>query len=250
MMIKILYRISIVGEKILDTVIWTAIIAALLYGSFSIWQDISLSQEASSGNYSGYSPVSDDTDGMSFDELKEANSEVIGWISIDGTSIDYPLTQAEDNSKYVNVDAFGDFSMAGNPFLDYRNSSSLSDPYNITYGHHMAGGQMFGALDGFQDQKYLEEHSNGTLYSKTSAYDVKWFACVKTDAYDGTFFTPLKEEDGLKGLLSRAWEKRASWTGLPPDGSCVIALSTCFDNETDGRLILLGSYYYMEDSNA
>src|SRR5690625_3191388 len=58
-----------------------------------------------------------------FDELLAINSDVVGWITIDNTNMDYPILQGETNLSYINTDVYGDFSLAGSIFLDSRNDS-------------------------------------------------------------------------------------------------------------------------------
>ena len=83
-------------------------------------------------------------DGLS--DLAAENREVIAWLRVDGTAIDYPVTQAGDNIKYVGTDVKGKSSFAGNPFLDHRNDPGFTDVYSIIYGHDMEDHLMFGDL--------------------------------------------------------------------------------------------------------
>ncbi len=76
-----------------------------------------------------------------------------------GTHIDYPITQTDNNEKYVNTGADGEFSLAGSIFLDYQNSQAFTDFNSILYGHHMEKGAMFGDLENFQDEAFLRNIS-------------------------------------------------------------------------------------------
>ncbi|MBR1845920.1 MAG: class B sortase, partial [Oscillospiraceae bacterium] len=62
--------------------------------------------------------------------------------------------QGETNGKYLNTDPYGEYSLSGSIFLDSRNAGDFSDSYSLVYGHHMADGMMFGALDAFFDEGY------------------------------------------------------------------------------------------------
>ncbi|MCG4817374.1 class B sortase, partial [Collinsella aerofaciens] len=75
--------------------------------------------------------------GLSFEQLKELNPEVFGWLTVYGTNIDYPVTQGKDNWKYVNTNALGEYSLSGAIFLDYTNRKDFQDFNSILYGHHM-----------------------------------------------------------------------------------------------------------------
>ena len=79
------------------------------------------------------------------------------WITIDNTHIDYPVLQGKDDMEYVNKDPFGEFALSGSIFLSTKNASDFSDVYNMTYGHHMENGAMFGDLTKMLDLKYLKD---------------------------------------------------------------------------------------------
>ena len=81
-------------------------------------------------------------------------SDMVGWITLDDTNIDYPVMQGTDNTVYLNKDPYGEFSLSGSIFLDSRNSSDFTDEYSVIYGHHMEYGVMFGALDDYLDEDY------------------------------------------------------------------------------------------------
>ena len=90
--------------------------------------------------------------------LQEANSEVIGWIQIPNTGLSYPLLQGADNDYYLNYTWQKKRNPVGAIFMDYRNSSDLSDFNTIIYGHNMNNGSMFGHLHQFKNQSFLESH--------------------------------------------------------------------------------------------
>ncbi|MCR5572999.1 MAG: hypothetical protein K6F57_04495 [Candidatus Saccharibacteria bacterium] len=54
-------------------------------------------------------------------ELQRANDDIVAWLTLDDTLIDYPIAQSKDNAKYLTVDYKGEHSIAGNPFVDHRN---------------------------------------------------------------------------------------------------------------------------------
>ncbi|MBR2570723.1 MAG: class B sortase, partial [Clostridia bacterium] len=91
-------------------------------------------------------------------EIYEMNHDFVGWISIEGTEIDYPVVQTEDNEYYLYRDFNGNRNYNGQIILDAK-----CDPYTPSYnlnlsGHHMNSGKMFGRLLRYKDRKYWEEH--------------------------------------------------------------------------------------------
>lgn len=65
-----------------------------------------------------YKPTPGEDNGPTFEELRAINPDVCAWITLDGTKIDYPVLQGEDNLTYINKDVYGNFALAGSIFLD------------------------------------------------------------------------------------------------------------------------------------
>ena len=160
--------------------------------------------------------------------------DMVAWLTVDGTDIDYPVMQGSDNTKYLNTDPFGKYSLGGSIFLDSRNSADFSDDYSLIYGHHMEFGRMFGALDEFLDRDYLDSHSTGTLEVGRNAemvYKLRFFAAVRASARDKAIFD---FEDGLADLI----EKNAH-VSVETDKK-ILALSTCTEGDSVSRIVVFG----------
>ena len=76
-------------------------------------------------DYDHYNPIEKDASSTGFETLQHLNKDVCGWISLDGTKVDYPLLQSQDNIKYLDRNAFGDYTVSGSIFLDYRFNPQL-----------------------------------------------------------------------------------------------------------------------------
>ena len=118
-------KIIRIADKTVNWLIVLCFMPLLLYGLYGLWDSKQINQQADASLYETYKPNSKDF--ISFAELQKKNPEVIGWITVDGTQIDYPLVQGEDNSKYVNTDPLGGFSLSGSIFLDYNNQKNFFD---------------------------------------------------------------------------------------------------------------------------
>ena len=178
--------------------------------------------------------------GQASETLREISDEAVAWLTIDGTSIDYPIMQGANNDVYLNKDPFGDFSLSGSIFLDSRNSGDFSDPYSLVYGHHMEHGAMFGALDAFKDASYASQHRTGTLMTAAGKdYKIRLFACCKAPGNESVVFDPA--ESSTEELLRYLEENASAYDpeGVSPD-SKILALSTCQAADTIERLILFG----------
>ncbi len=97
--------------------------------------------------------------------LAQINPDVYGWISVDGTTIDYPLVQGEDNDYYLNHAYTGEFLPNGSIFVDYRNYEEINRNFNtVMYGHNITSGAMFHDVEKFiKDSTYEEYFYNVTI---------------------------------------------------------------------------------------
>lgn len=104
--------------------------------------------------------------------LKAINPEIVGWIRIDNTKIDYPITQAKDNTKYLTRGYDGNYATLGGVFLDYRNNG-FKDDFSIIYAHRVDGEKMFGQILKFEDKTFFDTHKTGTLYTEDGTYNLE-----------------------------------------------------------------------------
>lgn len=96
--------------------------------------------------------------GADFEGLTSVNSEVVGWVSIPGTSVNFPFVQGEDNTKYLSLDWDETSNTAGAAFLDCRADLTDASKY-VIYGHAMPNtGLMFSSVLNYQDKSYYEAH--------------------------------------------------------------------------------------------
>ena len=105
-------------------------------------------------------PDEDDTvwPEVDFAALREINPDIVAWIYIEGTKINYPIVQGEENSYYLKHLFSGEWNGSGCIFLDFRNDASFADRHSIIYGHHMKNGTMFTDLDKYKKQEFFDEH--------------------------------------------------------------------------------------------
>jgi len=218
----------------------TMMVLASAFAGYALWDSKQLYQAADKSKYTVYKPSLAD-EGKSFKELQALNPEVFAWLCVYGTNIDYPVTQCEDNMKYVNTNAEGLYSLSGTIFLDCDNSGDFSDFNSILYGHHMDKQVMFGQIGEFADEDVFDSHQYGSLYYEAQEHGIVFFAFVHTDAYDGAFFTanvePELRQEYLDDLLGKAIYTRD--IGITIEDHIVL-LSTCSSTSTNGRDILVG----------
>ena len=228
------------ADSIVNLAVLLAFLLMVAYGAYALWDAKQVYAGADASEYTVYKPGEND-ESESFEELRAINPEVFGWLTVYGTHIDYPLVQGDDNTKYVNMDAKGNYSLTGSIFLDCRNEKDFSDAVSIIYGHDMAEDKMFGELVEFQQKDYFDAHRNGKLYFGGHWYGIEFMAFVETDAYDTETYAPGTEAGQLpqftQTLYAKATQKQQVDVAA---GDHLVLLSTCTDASTNGRHILAG----------
>lgn len=192
-------------------------------------------------------------------ELKAAymqNSETVGWLSIKGTPVDYPIVKASDNVKYLSYTNFyGKGARYGTPFMDFRCNSDAMSKNTIIYSHHMNNNLFFGSLDKYENSDYYKDHSiieyqtlNGTLKYKVYAV---FYATTQADCDGGfvfDYYNPNMSDENFKGYIELLNQYAIYTTdaGLEATDK-IITLSTCthvYDNlrkgGVDTRLVVVG----------
>jgi len=160
--------------------------------------------------------------------------EMVAWLTMDGTHIDYPVMQGTDNVHFLNTDPFGQYSLTGSVFLDSRSSPDFSDSYSVVYGHHMDYGRMFGALDDYLDESYLKQHTAGTLMLGRNADRVcalEVFASMRVSAKESIVFD--MEQDNIRQYIR---DHAAVLTVEKEDR--ILGLSTCTDANSVTRVVV------------
>lgn len=148
--------------------------------------------------------------------LIAANTDCIGWISIDGTNISYPVMHTpNDPQKYLRRSFHGQYSQSGVPFLDWRCSTDGGN--RIIYGHNMKNGTMFSDLKKYLNTDFLNAHRT-----------------VKFETADGVQTFTVTEV--LKTNTAGSWYNRITCE----DGHHLI-LSTCYGSGKDGRLLIIAA---------
>lgn len=237
------YRAAGIIIRLIDSTVNIAVLTAFLflfsYGCYALWDSAQVYEAAYTGKYEVYKPTEEG--GKTFEELREMNPEVISWLTVYDTNIDYPCTQAENNSKYVNTDVEGEYSLAGSIFLDCGNQKDFSDFNSILYGHHMAKNAMFGDLEKFKEKEFFDIHPYGNLYYNGENHGIEFFAFIETDAYNREIYHPAVEENKRQEYLEKVfWEALHTREIEISTSDRLILLSTCTSEITNGRHILVG----------
>ena len=181
-----------------------------------------------------------DINTVNFDEFKAINEQVVAWIMVDGTSVNYPIVQSDDNEYYLNHDITWGPRASGWPFMDFRNSKDLSDNNTIFYGHNLLNRTAFGSLGTVLTDKWYK-NSNHLIVVRTpeERHVYRIFSVYVIDFPDTyylqtNFFSPEKYQDFLNTI-----SLRSKFDFSVPVGSNdrIITLSTCSDDNKGRKVI-------------
>ena len=217
--------------------------ALILYGGYALYDNWYIQSRAygSTNDLIQYRPsVIDGNSVKPTSALAQKNDDYRGWLTLYETEIDYPVMQGKDDLYYASHDVFKKSSLTGALYFAAENSSDGSDSYNMIYGHHMDANALFGGLDSFVDAGYFDSHRKGVLVTKDGTYDLRVFAVTNTDAYNSTVYSVGNRD--LAGLIAYIRENNVRFDEASARGAKrILALSTCEDAETNGRLVVFVS---------
>lgn len=196
--------------------------------------------------YAKVDDAGDNPPEVDWDALKAVNADVVGWIQIPGTVINYPVYQGATNDTYLRTDAEGNYSVGGQVFLDAENTApGMIDSQSIIYGHHLYNGSMFRAVAGMEDQGMLDSVKTIWYVTETATYKLRPLFTYKTDGDDEnvrifSFDSDETFRSYLQGLLAKASSKTDDAAAAISSANNVLSLCTCSytGNET-GRVILV-----------
>ena len=178
---------------------------------------------------------------IDFDALRKTCPDIVGWLRIDDTVIDYPIVQGEDNDFYLYHLADGTPNRNGSIMMDQANDGLFGNAVNILHGHHMRSGSMFGRLADYKEEAYYQAHSIIRLYTPGGDYDVAVFAAYTVDGYTYGYPTAFADEAEFDVFIRRAVSATPYETDVTVSyGDRLLMLSTCAYSYEGARFVVLG----------
>lgn len=188
---------------------------------------------------------------MDFDTLWQTCPDVVGWIRLADSVIDYPVVQGEDNDFYLHHLADGTPNQAGSIMMDQANHGDFSDTVTILHGHHMRSGAMFGDLDEYKKEAYYRQHPSFRLYTPGGDYEVAVFAAYTVNGYTFGYPTSFADEAAFDAFIRRAISATPYETGVEVSyGDRLVLLSTCAYTYQGARYIVIGKIQEEEPTGA
>ncbi len=162
-----------------------------------------------------------------FQDLLAMNRQIVGWISVDGTKLNNPVLQADNNEFYLNHNFRNEESRAGSVFMDFRNNILSMNRNTILYGHAMKNNTMFGSLKNYLKQDYADDHPIIYLDTLYEGYDIEVF--TSEGAYQ-QFLEDIQKRSSIQMNVA-----------ISPNDK-ILTLSTCKDSvmSDDHRFVVQG----------
>lgn len=183
-------------------------------------------------------PKMDKLQETDLDALRKVNKDVLGWIHIPGSKIDYPLLQGEDNEYYLKRTWKGHRNPVGSIFLESKNSPDFTDWNTIIYGHNMGDGSMFAPLTRFKRQDYWEKHPYIYIVTDAGVLRYEVFSSYTAKIDSKTYGLSFNQTETREEFLAMALENSQIDTGIVPEVTDqIITLSTCSGGETTRRVV-------------
>lgn len=228
-------------------IVGVVLLAVAGYIYYQNWQNYHKIDEANE-RVAEYAKLSDDENTpptVDWEALKAMNPDVVGWLQVPGTVVNYPVFQTTNNEFYLDHAPDKSYSIGGSVFLDYEGTKpGLVDAQTIVYGHHMRNGSQFKQIadmenqelfDGIKTVWYVTEQGPYNLaplflfYTSENDYDVRQFQFENDEAF----------RTYLNTYLAKAVTKRADAEQIVAKAKHVFTLSTCNYYDGYGRTVLV-----------
>jgi sortase B len=171
--------------------------------------------------------------------LLEINQDVVGWVSVPDTVINYPVVQAEDNDYYLRRDIHGERATAGTIFMDYRSDARANGRNTILYGHHMRNGTMFKDLVKYKNEEFFQ--NNPIVRFDTLYEEIEWevFSAYVTHAGFPYIQTVFASDEEYLEFLSKIKSQSIFHKDMElTSEDRILTLSTCTYEYDDARFVV------------
>ena len=182
-------------------------------------------------------------------KLQEQNSDIVGWIEIEGTNISYPVLQSEDDKYYLTHNYKKEKSEKGSIFLSKDYNWEIPSDNLLIYGHNLVSGQMFNNLLNYKDKEFYIKHPNIRFTTEKedlkfeifSVFYSKVFLKSEKNVFKYYNFITAKSEKDYNNFIENAKEASLYDTNKEAKyGDMLITLVTCSYHSKDGRFVVIG----------
>lgn len=180
-----------------------------------------------------------------YKRLKERNSDMIGWVKIEGTEIDYPVMQTPKEPDFYLRRGFDKkYSVYGMIYMDATCTLEGECPNYILYGHHMKNGSMFASIEKYSDEAYFKEHPviEFDTLEGTASYEVVGVFKIQAEQMDSRFAYKLaaRTKEDYEGLIEYIKANDLYRTGITAEWpEQLVTLTTCEYTQKNGRFFVI-----------
>ncbi len=206
----------------------------------------SLRQEKNTDNdgkavIEGTSPTHD------FNSYWKQNKDIYAFVTVDGTGVDYPILQNEEDNYYLMRNLDGSEGYPGCIYTNRINSMQFDDYLTVIYGHNMKNKTMFGSLHNFDDEDFCKTHTEFTIETPEELLTYRIFAVVNFTDDNITYYLDPKDPSSVSTFVNSIKTESA---GRQPDyiddsveisdSDHLVVLATCIGKEPDRRFLVVG----------
>jgi len=171
---------------------------------------------------------------VNFDEIKNINEKVAGWIQVNGTNINYPFVHTNNNDFYLTHSFDDSYNSAGWVFLDYRNNKNLSSKNNIIYAHGRFDRTMFGSLKNILESGWLNNSNNYVVKLSTESENTLWqvfsvYHIPTTNDYIQVDFSSDEQFLEFSNMLLN--RSAYNFNTTINENDKILTLSTCYNDQ-------------------
>ena len=185
---------------------------------------------------------------LQLEELQKENEEIIGWLEIEGTNINYPVLQASDNDYYLTHNYKKEKSSTGSIFLDKDFDLINGSSNYLIYGHRSKSGLMFEDLMKYAKEDFYKEHTkvkfttnkDDSLYEILSVFYSRVYYKSEKNVFRYYYFVNANNEQEYNDFVNNAKKVSLYDTDVTANyGEQLLTLSTCEYSQEDGRFAIV-----------
>lgn len=240
-------------KKVLYIILTIALIGTMLISAINIFKNLTedkkqekvYSELSKSISLENQQENNEKQQSEDYSNVFKLNTDMVAWLKIEGTNINYPVMQTPQKPDYyINKNFYKQPSSWGTPYMeeecDINSSSNL-----IIYGHHINNNKMFGELENYKDKKYYNAHKVIKLITQSEIRAYEIVTVFKTTVYEENEFKyyefiNYKTQQQLNTFINQCESKAFYNTGVKcTEGDKLITLSTCEYSSKNGRLVVV-----------
>lgn len=182
-------------------------------------------------------------------KLQKENDDIVGWLEIEDTNINYPVLQGDDNEFYLNRNYKKEKSEKGSIFLDAKYNWNIPSNNLLIYGHNIINGLMFQDLLKYESQDFYKKHPNIRFTTEKDDKEYEIISVFKSRVYYKAeknvfryydFINAKKEEDYMEFVKNAKKASIYDTETTAKYGDELITLVTCSYHIEDGRFVVIG----------